>query len=841
MKLQASPAAAMGLAVGLGLVCAAAVAQTSSEAQPDEELSSLLQDQDPAPVEAALDVIPVAQEQPLAAPAAKVATRSAPALEEIIVTARRVSENLQSVPVAITAISADDMRRERINTGQDLHGRVPSLTISTNGQLRNTESPVIRGQGATGGTGPGVIIYFAEAPLPADPVNANQGGPGKFFDLANLQVLKGSQGTLFGRNTTGGALLLEPQKPQDTFAASLRAEATSLSGRGYEGILNLPVVDETLLLRAGAKYFDREGFTDDVNTGKDYDSRHFWTSRLGLLWRASDNIENYLLGHYASSKDNGTSYVIEGVNSEGFNRAIMTVAGLEPLPGVPYQQQPGCLFFNALAPSNDCGQDIVAEQQARGVRRVTNSADPNEILETGGIVDIFNWSLTDQLTLRNIASYSVFKLHNRWDLDGSRAAIDDLNAPDDVNQTDLATYTEELQLQGEGLDDRLKLVAGGYYEYTEPAGPQEVFVTAMFTQAIRQTYEVRRRSISPYAQGTYDLGGLSDTLEGLKITAGARYNFDWFRSRSSLNGNVPVEDRDTALTYTFGVDYLLDPTLLYAKLSRGYKSGGSATRAVNPDHYTYKPEFVTTYEIGSKSDFSIGDTPARVNLSLYHTDYRNMQRAAGDSYVPEDAPPGTLPKFGGAVLNVGQATIEGVELEATVQPFSGFTLSANYSYTHATHEEFKVLIGTLTPQRDCSGQEIERGEVADYQCTPFQNVPRHQYSITTRYQLPLDPGLGEVEGSLTYSWLDRRYTALSALPSEEPGAWLDSLGLLNGSLRWSHIFGSALDVQLYGTNLTDETYRISNSNVWNLLFVQSSIYGEPRTFGFSLDYRWGAE
>src|SRR3546814_697195 len=171
-------------------------------------------------------------------------------------------------------MSADDLKREQINSTQDLQDKVPSLVIGTNSQMRNTETPSIRGQGAQFGAAPGVLIYFAEVPLPADLVANNQGGPGKFFDLQNLQILKGSQGTLFGRNTTGGALLLEPHRPEEGFSASLRAEATSYSGRGYEAVLNAPLIDETLLARLGFKYFDRDGFTRDVTTGKDYDNKH---------------------------------------------------------------------------------------------------------------------------------------------------------------------------------------------------------------------------------------------------------------------------------------------------------------------------------------------------------------------------------------------------------------------------------------------------------------------------------------------------------------------------------------------------------------------------------------
>ena len=778
-------------------------------------------------------------------PAAVDKTAAASGIEEVVVTARRTAENIQSVPVAISAMNADDLQREAINTGQDLAGRVPSLTITSGGMQRNVESPAIRGQGATPTASPGVVIYFAEVPLPADSFGNNQGGPGKFFDLQNLQVLKGPQGTLFGRNTTGGALLLEPHKPEDNFSASLKAEGTSYSGQGYEGVLNVPLIDDTLLLRVGAKYFDREGFTRDVVTGTDYDNKHFWTARFGLTWRPTDEIDNYLLVHYTDSRDNGTANVIEGVNSAGFNEAILSQIGLPPLPLIPVQLQPGCLYYNFAASSTNCGQDIVAEQQGRDIRHVQLSANPNDIIKTGAIVDAFNYKLNDELTLRNIASYSSYKHHIRWDLDGSRAQQDDFVSPDDSFQSDSESYTEELQLQGKALDERLKFVLGGYYEYQAPRGTPEQYTVSLFNP-VYQKGASTRRSYGPFAQGTYDLGGLSDSLDGLNLTVGARYTIDRTKGYGAIDagtgGSTSFETKisDSAPTWTAGLDYKLDDTLLYGKVSRGYKAGGISSLAANPAHQTFKPEFVTSYEIGQKSDFKIAGIPARVNSAIYYTDYTDLQRTSGDSYLADDAPPGTRPSFGGATFNVGKATIEGFEFEGTLLPLNGLRLTATYSYTRGKYEEFDLLIGTLTPQIDCTGQERQRGETGDYSCAPFFSTPKNQYSVSASYVLPLDPGIGDVEASLTYAWIDKVNSAPISLPEYEPGAWLQSYGLLNGSLRWSNIFGSSLDVQLYGTNLTNEVYRISNSNSWNLLYFQSSIYSEPRMIGLQLGYRWGS-
>lgn len=405
----------------------------------------------PVPYENAIELAP------LAPPPALVAAESGTpdsGLEKILVTARRTAENLQDVPVAISALSADDLVREEIGTPNDLNGRVPSLVISSGSQMRNTQSPTIRGQGAQFGSSPGVIIYLGEVALPSDPVANYQGGAGKVFDLSNLQLLKGSQGTLFGRNTTGGALLLEPRKPEDHFSASLGAGASTLSGRGnltgqtYEAVINTPITADTLRARFGAQFFERDGFTKDVVTGKDYDSKLYWTARAGLLWRPAEDVENYLMSYWSDSDDNGTATVIDRINREGLNRAIPGAIGLGALgtliPGFDPTQvaNAGCLALNAFGPSTNCGQDILDEQQARGKRRVQLSGDPRDSLTTGAIVDKFSYALAEDLDLVNIASYSTLKHSYRWDLDGSRAAFNEFINPANIDQADVRTLAD---------------------------------------------------------------------------------------------------------------------------------------------------------------------------------------------------------------------------------------------------------------------------------------------------------------------------------------------------------------------------------------------------------------
>jgi iron complex outermembrane receptor protein len=678
-----------------------------------------------------------------------------------------------------------------------------------------------------------VIIYYGEVPLPADSFSAAQGGPGKFFDLANLQVLKGPQGTLFGRNTTGGALLLEPHKPEPYFEASLKGELGNFADKGVEGILNLPVVDDQLSLRLGAKYYERKGFTKDIINGEDLDSKGFRTMRLGLLWKPTEGVQNYMLGYYTHSADDGTSQVIEQIN-----RSVI-VSGINV----------GCAAVAAGAQGNylsnykTCGRDVIAAQQARGVRAVALSTAPDDILDTGGIIDQFSYDINSNITLRNIASYQAYAHHSRGDNDGSILVLNEFNAPDGDNSTDIESYTEELQVQGHALGSDLKYVGGFYYQYQQPSGPQQDTSTQLGLVNTSNHYTLSNRSYGPYVQATYNIGGVFDSLDGLNATAGVRESFDYAtgsvhlgsyvgNSRTPLFGGTNFETsvRNSAPTWTIGTDYKVPTTLLYGKVSRGYKSGGISTEAVSPSRYTYKPELVTTYEIGHKSDFALGEIPVRINSAFYYTDYTNIQKIGEDNNGVS---------FGAAVVNAGKASLTGFETEITMQPIDGLTLLINYSYSYAKYEEFILTLSAITPQIDCTGREITNGQIAQLQCMPFDYVPKHQGNVTARYEIPIPESIGKVAGSVTYSFVDRQYSSSITIPQAEPGAWLGAYGLLNSTLEWNGIYGSAFDLQLFGTNLTDRTYRIYNSGTWNFLYFQSSVYGEPRMYGLQLSYHWG--
>ncbi len=784
-------------------------------------------------------------------------------VEDIVVTARRKEEKNQDVPVAITAFGNERLAQMNIVDTQSLQATVPSMVVGANGQgSRNSQSPTIRGQGATFQASPGVAVYMAEAPLPSTLTLSAQGGPGNYLDLQNVQVLKGPQGTLFGRNTTGGAVLLSPQKPTDRMEGYVQLQGGNYNDREVQVVVNVPVIEDKLLVRFAGEMVDRDGYTKDLNWGKDRDDKHYWTGRLGITWRPTDKIENYLMAYNTWSRDNGPGMVGMGINLGAY--------GLPAAFG-GYNQcnSPG------VGPCSTY-QDAIDAQNARGPRKVSLSVDEFSKIETWGVNDIFDLQLTDNLTIRNIASYAELKNYYSYDGDGYNLPSYDVNpfTGRSIPRDNIKQYSEELQLQGKALDGKLEYVLGGFYFKNEPNGTQyagAISVCPALYQAFcsnpgatgdgafntfngQSYYGVTNESYAAYAQGTYDLGGLVESLDGLRLTLGYRYtwdNIDGFSDSYKFNGvnygctasgtvvanpadcNFTASLESSQPTWTAGLDYKLRPDLLvYGKVSKGYKAGGFNTYAVRPETRTFGPEEVTSYEAGFKSDFSVQDMPVRLNVTVFQTDYEKIQRAAGDARVIS---PGNVVS-GAQTLSTAEARIRGVELETVVKPIPQLELGANYSYLDAEYTKFKYTVTSLQVE-DCTGATfLVAGQVADLKCLPMQYLSPNIVNVYGKLNFSDNMSL-----FVSYSWTDEQHTEALNLEKNQPGEKLEAFELVNATFDWKRINGSNIDLAIFATNLLDEEYRISNTDVYQTgsLGAWSTLYGEPRIVGARLRYNWG--
>ena len=163
-----------------------------------------------------------------------------------------------------------------------------------------------------------------------------------------------------------------------------------------------------------------------------------------------------------------------------------------------------------------------------------------------------------------------------------------------------------------------------------------------------------------------------------------------------------------------------------------------------------------------------------------------------------------------------------------------------YSFTDGQYEEYSLNNTSSLPVQTCAGGQAETGEIVDLSCMPFLYTPENQYSVTAVFDVFQSPVLGNLTTSLTWAWTDETYTSATTLPEDEPGAWLDDRGLLNGSINWENIFNSRFHLQIFGTNLMDKEYIMGNQNVWSTLGYRTVTYGEPRMYGVKLSFQWDA-
>ena len=227
-------------------------------------------------------------------------TPSAGGLDEVVVTARRVSENVQDVPISIVSLNSTQLNYQGVNTANDLARVAPGLSIMNTAANTGAVTYSIRGQGSTFGSGPGVIPYFDEV------ANFSQA----IFDVADVQVLKGPQGTLFGRNTSGGAVLFSPQMPTDTFNGYADVRAGNFGRADVEFGVGGPIVGDQLTFRLSGQSLNRAGYTTDVGNGIKLDNQNEQNIRGILKFKPNDSFDNTLLLQWSQQQENGNSAIV---------------------------------------------------------------------------------------------------------------------------------------------------------------------------------------------------------------------------------------------------------------------------------------------------------------------------------------------------------------------------------------------------------------------------------------------------------------------------------------------------------------------------------------------------
>lgn len=718
------------------------------------------------------------------------------ALEEVIVQARRREESGQSVPIAITVISQATLQENNFHTLHDLQHLVPSMSAITI-LTRDSANVSIRGQGSNGISGqPGVIAYINEVPLPTDKDGYLVSSPGLLFDLESVQVLKGPQGTLFGRNTTGGAVLLQTRRPSSAFGGSVQVSYGNYGDKEIDAAINVPLLDERLLMRVAVAGQERSGFTylhgePRHPEGIDADNREFWAVRATASFRPTQWLENDTTFTYTRYDTNGSPVVLTDLDPNGF------VATLYPELASQF-----------------------ARQKALGVRRVipidTNLESRGSNLSLNSLSRI---ELTEQLTFRNILGYNDANTVLQLDLDGTSLPIVGLPATP-RNQT-VRQVSDEIQFLGTSMNQRLDWIVGAFFLRQDP--PKKYVSQTGFLYGIPYDVEYRQgdESRALFAQGTYDL---SSIVPRVKVTAGARYTWDkrFFNQRGGLFPSQCVEPRinctetvrvrsdGRALTWTASLDYRLNSDLfLYLTSRRGYRVGGTNRFRLNGRVVNFDPEFVTDVEVGLKSDAKIGGIPVRANAAIYYQRYRDIQ-------VTHLIPDGDT--FSQITSNAAAARLRGVELETSVQLTDRLQVGAAFDYLDFDYAHLDRAV-----------------DAASLEASRTVNRPPRKCSVNARYGLPVPGEWGQMSVSLSWSWQDRSGDV------SQPGGMIDAFSLLNVALDWGEIAGQPIDVGLFASNLTNELYTIGTQTLYDTLGFSAERYGEPRMYGVRLRYRFGEQ
>jgi iron complex outermembrane receptor protein len=716
-------------------------------------------------------------------------------LEAVVVTARRREENLQEVPVAVTALPASTFDKAGAFNAQDLMHLAPSLGVTASVGNRDVLIFSIRGQGQTFGTVfPSVIPYFAEVPL-------QRLTTGFFYDLDNVQVLRGPQGTLFGRNTDGGAILLQPQRPTNTFSGYGEVKLGDYNLQEFKGALNLPIVEDKVLFRAAFDIARRDGFTENLTTGSDLDNTHYNSFRTSLILRPFEHLENDTVFAYYDANEHGSGPKLSFANTALLG-AIFKSFGFPPAT------------VNGILATATAD---VAEQNAIGPRKTRLSMQPFSKRQTYFLSNTTTYNVTADLLIKNTFGYVHQKERVGADFDGSTLALVDTIA--EVPNFRTEQYTDELQFQGNSFDSKLKWVAGLYYDQSKPGGfVDPTSVIELLVLRVKEPTQNTSESKAVFAQGTYDLGSW---VSGLKFTAGARYTEDRITELASQFLNAGCQagfppptctlslgpTKFNATTWTLALDYQLDPdTLVYVSAHRGYKTGGFNVTFPSAAQALYQPEYLTDQEIGLKKDWRWGDVQARLNADVYHGSYTGSQK------VVSTAVNGQAFTF---VANVPKATVQGVEVEGTLIPLRNLVMNLNYAYTDA---------------------HFDQGLPSFPVSTRFGGTPKNQVDLAVHYTFDLgSPGSIQVGGD----WYYQSTMALIDTDGITVGGDERPYSLLNLDATWKNVAGRNIDLSAFVTNATDKVYRAGTANITNSLGIAANLYGPPRMFGVSLKYRFG--
>jgi len=723
-----------------------------------------------------LSSMPVAWAQD-AAPATASPATNATTLDSVKVTARKREETLQDVPVAVTAFTPETLDKLNIKDLGDLDAQVPNLTVYAARGSTSTVTAYIRGVGQADplwGVDPGVGIYLDDVYI-ARP----QGALLDVFDVERIEVLRGPQGTLYGKNTIGGAIkYISRGLPQETtgFASVTVGNYNQLDVKAALGG-EIGGKDSGLRGRVSVASMNRDGFGTNTFTGQDVSDKEINAMRMQLGAYSQDDFDVQVAFDYMDDQS-------------GVRGAKM----LAPNPLAP-----------AYPPTDD-RYDIRS-----GMKNINDT-------EMKGASITANWRPNDDWAFKYVAAKRESDTETNIDFDTTPRPLVDVRAFYSDSQV-----SQEFQANYDG-GGRARGVMGLYW-FNGDAGGQvlnyfwnPLLATSLTNPLFGDTQGVvNTKSVALYADWTFDL------TDRLKLDVGARYT-DEDKHAVALNRFYTSTAYETSWgtaanfdkTVNFknvspkvSLDYQITPDIMiYGLASRGFKSGGynirANTTAVPRSGEPFDDEQVDSFEIGSKMSFL--DQRLFLNLSAFHNKYEDIQLSVFTSYTL----PNGSQSFFGDFTNAGKGTVNGVEVEYQFLPTANWLISGNLAWLDAKYDEF--ISGGVN--------------IADTQY--FTNAPEFSGALNVEYRTDLANG-GNLSARVGYSYQSEVWPTTDLSPAIKQ----DGYGLVNAGVIWK--VNDAWSLSLQGTNLADEEYRTTGYNI-AAYGVLTGFYGPPRQYSLTARY-----
>ena len=709
------------------------------------------------------------------------------ALEEIFVTARKREESLQEVPVAVTSLSGDALQAVGVEDITALSQTVPNVTLENSRATNSTLTAFIRGVGQqdpVAGFEQGVGIYLDDVYL-----NRPQAAVLDVYDVERVEVLRGPQGTLYGRNTIGGAVKYVTRR-LDANAPTLRARVAFGDYSQLDASVagSVPVSDSFRVGGAVAK-LTRDGFGRNLTTGDENYDKDVLAARLSAEFQPSDRLLIRLSGDLVED---------DSSPRQGY-RLLPTVSPVQPdLLSGDYDTTAGITTFGPIT--------------------------RNSVEAKGGQLKI-EWAPNDTWTLQSITAYREDESESPIDFDSTPPQTFDAPVIYTNDQ-----FSQEFQLTYSS--DRLTVVGGAYYLDANAFNAFDV----VFTSATQLTIgDVDTKTWAIFGEATFDLNDAWSLSVGGRYTEDERtsrivrqlflgVNSPYFGNENAVNLTPPIivdgvevvpefNGSRTDSKFTPRVILAWQPNAdlnLYASYSQGFKGGGFDPRGnfANPDvREGFKPEIVDSYELGAKT--SLMDGRATINTAIFFADYTDVQ-IPGSIVIP-----GPPVSFVGTVTNAGKAELYGVEFESSFRFTDSLSAMLAFGYIDAEYTEFVLNGVDVSDQRD------------------VQNTPDWTGSASLTYSVPLASGTLALTGSAAYRGDTQQFEfAIPLLDQEAYWLYDAAVNWTSDDDRWR--------VGLVGRNLGDERYITSGYNFPGAATDNSvlAFYGNPRTWTASVEYRF---